>query len=365
MENDRKNCEKNNMRLSLVLWTVLCGICMTVMLVFASNKTIVIADVSEDETGMTVDGVWPPHEEHDVLLTVQQAPGASDSFNVPLPKGIRPENVVVENRYVARELWIYIQNGDRSFYEKNVLSGDVSCIREGCLETGDDGIVLKLAMTDVMEYRSTLEGDVLTIACSRPHDLYDYTVVLDPAGGGSETGIDGYGLTEKELALEVARQVQKKFEMSNVRLYLTRTEDVDLAAEDRIALAEAVNADLYIRIGAQEDEDPVVYGIQGRYNAEYFIPGFGNADLADVVTKAVTIASSNRAVGLVPSDDDSVLHDIGTAAMELSMGYLSNPQEKALLEQQSYRERLADGILNAIREACDVLGQLEEEQERK
>lgn len=363
MDNKPRNIEKDNMRLSLGIWTVLCGACMAVMLMFAADKTIVIADASQDQTGLTVDGAQSGHGEHEVLLTLRRTYGITGSFSVPLQKGTKPESVVVENRYMDRELWIYIQNGDKDFYEKSVLSGDVTGIQEGCLEVRDDGILLKLTMTDVMEYRSTLEGGTLTIAASRPHDLYDFVVVLDPAGGGSDAGIDGYGLTEKELALEVSRQVQKKFDMSNVRLYVTRTEDVDLADEDRIGLAEAVNADLYIRIGAQADPgDLEAYGIQGCYNAEFFIPGFGNADLADVVTKAVTIASSNRAVGLVPSDDDSILHDIGTVAMELSVGYLTNPQESALLGQEAYREKLADGILDAIREACDTLRQFEEEQ---
>lgn len=366
MDKDHRNVVKDNMRLSLGLWTVLCGACMAVMLLFAADKTIVIADASQDQTGLAVDGAQAGHGEHEVLLTLRRTYSVTGSFSVPLQKGIKPENVVVDNRYMDRELWIYIQNGDKDFYENSVLSGDVTCIRDGCLEARDDGILLKLSMTDVMEYRSTLEGDTLTIAASQPHDLYDFVVVLDPAGGGNAAGIDGYGLTEKELALEVARQVQKKFDMSNVRLYVTRTEDVDLADEDRIGLVEAVNADLYIRITAQADpDDPAAYGIQGCYNAEYFIPGFGNANLADVVTKAVTIASGNRAVGLVPSDDDSILHDIDTVAMELSVGYLTNPQESALLGQEVYREKLADGILDAVREACDTLRQFEEEQEKK
>ena len=351
------------MRLSLGLWTVLCGICMAVMLIFASDKTIVIADASQDQAGLTVDGSREASGEHELLLTLQETYSEAGSFRVPLQKGIKPENVVVENRYMDRELWIYIQGGDRDFYENNVLSGDIACIREGRLEMGDDGVLLKLKMTDVMEYRSTLEGGTLTIAAGKPHDLYEYVVVIDPAGGGGDAGVSDGDLTEKELALDVSRQVQKKFDMPNVRLYVTRTEDTDVTDEQRIGLTEAVDADLYIRIGVRNDpEDPAAYGIQGCYNAEYFIPGFGNADLADAVTKAVTIASSNRAVGLVPADDESILCRIGTAATELSVGYLSNPQEEALLEQEAYREKLAEGILNAIREACDALKQLEEEQ---
>lgn len=344
------------MCLTLWLWVTLCGICMSVMLWYASNKTIVIADIPRDQVGLSVDSHWIEDGEKASNITMKRTYNMVNSFCVPLPKGIKPENVVVENRYVSREIWVYVQGADAGFYEKNQIYGDISRILAGYSEEWDSGLLLRLKMTDIQEYRSTLEGNVLTIACNDPHAVYDYLVVLDPVGGGSDTGIFGYGILEKDLALEVAKQVQRKFNLPNVRLYLTRTEDVEVSREQRISLAEELGADLYIRIGVSADaNDTTVYGIQGFYNGEYFIPGFGNTELADILTKEVTISSSNRAVGLVPADEDSILCSIGIPAMELSMGYLSNPLEETLLEQEAYQEKLAAGILNGIQEACKRL----------
>lgn len=346
------------MRLSLWLWVTLCGVSMSVMLWFAANKTIVIADVSQEQAGLSMNAQGYAGEESGTALILERTYNMPGSFCIPLPKSIKPENVVMENRHMDRELWIYVQSDETDFYEKNALYGDVGRIIEGRSEERESGLLLRLKMTDVLEYRSTMEGNTLTIAYQNPHDLYDYLVILDPAGGGSDIGTDGYGISEKDLALEVARQVQRNLSMSNVRLYLTRTEDVDVSAEERVGLAEAIRADFYIRICAEADEEnPEAYGIQGSYNSEYFIPGFGNAELADIVTKEVTIASSNRAVGLVAADEDSILRDIGIPAVELSVGYLSNPQEEALLEQEIYQGKLASGILNGIREACKKLEQ--------
>ena len=359
MNKKETNVEKENMRLTMWLWVTLCGVCMSVMLWFGSNKTIVIADMSQEHTGLSVDAELTGDADKGSKLVLQRTNNVPNSFCVPLPKGIKPENVVMENRYMSRELWIFVQGVEEDFYQENKIYGDTSCILGGYSKEWESGLLLTLEMEDVLEYRSTMEGNVLTIACSDPRDLYDFLVVLDPVGGGSDAGITGYGISEKELALEVARHVQRNFEMSNVRLYLTRTEDVEVSPEERTALAEAIRADLYIRIGAGADgNDPDAYGIQGYYNGEYFIPGFGNAELADIVTKEVTIASSNRAVGLVPADADSILRSIGVSAMELSMGYLSNPQEEALLKQEAYQGKLASGILNGIREACERLEQL-------
>lgn len=359
MNHKETNFEKQNMRLTLWLWVTLCGVCMSVMLWYASNKTIVIADISQEQIGLTVDADWSGDGEKASALTIRQTYNMHGSFCVPLPKGIKPENVVMENRYMNRELWIYVQGIETDFYQQNQIYGDTGRILAGHSEEWESGLLLRLEMADVQEYHSTLEGNVLTIACSDPHDLYDFLVVLDPVGGGSETGISGYGILEKDLALEVARQVQRNFNASNVRLYLTRTEDVEVSQEQRIGLAGALGADLYIRIGASADgNDTAVYGIQGFYNGEYFIPGFGNAELADILTKEVTISSSNRALGLVPAGEGSILRSIEVPAMELSMGYLSNPLEETLLEQESYQEKLAAGILNGMQEACKRLEQL-------
>lgn len=79
--------------------------------------------------------------------------------------------------------------------------------------------------------------------------------------------------------------------------------------------------------------------------------------MADIVTKAVTIASSNRALGLVPAEEDSILREINIPAAQLSAGYLSNGEERDLLRQEAYLEKVAEGVIDAIEEACERLSQ--------
>lgn len=119
-------------------------------------------------------------------------------------------------------------------------------------------------------------------------------------------------------------------------------------------LIEAVKADCYIGICASENtEDPSVYGIQSFYNREYFIPEFGNVQLADAVTRNVTIASGNKAVGLQVAEDNSILEDIKIPATQVSIGFASNQKETALLDEEEYCEKIADGIVKAIVEVYD------------
>lgn len=338
------------MRISFVLWVIFSAVSMAAMLRLSAHKTIVITDTHQDQAGLAASTV-----QAGLALELQQTESGG-SFVIPLPENVKAEDVIMENRYMEKELWIHIRSENTQFYGENAVSGDTSAILEGSYAIQPDGILLKFAMDRLQEYRSTMSDAVLEVAGCKPGEMYPFIVVIDPVGGGSENGLCSYAYREKELALQIARLVQRNCTLPDVELYLTRTEDVEVSAEERTALIQEADADFYIRIGAAESAaEENVYGIQCYYNDEYFIPGFGNVELADIVTRAVTIAASNRALGLIPADEDSILKEIGIPAVQLSVGYLSNDQERSLLRQEAYLEKVAEGILNAIGESCQKL----------
>ena len=360
METRQRDFQKENMVITLVLWVLLCGISMTAMVRLSAHKAIVIADVTQGQTGLSTSSMLEGQE-----LMMFQTQSSDRVLKILLPADVRAENVVMENRYMERQLWVHIQSDDTKFYETTPVNGDVSAILDGRYEIQSDGVLLKFAMDSIKEYHSTMEGNILRVESFQPKELYSFIVVIDPVGGGSDAGLWSYGYSEKELSLQIARQVQKDFNLSDVKLYLTRTEDVEVSEEDRIKLIQEVGADLYIGIGAAEyPEDESVYGIQCYYNEDFFIPDFGNVELADITTKAVTIASSNRAVGLMPAEQESILREINVPAIKLSVGYLSNDKERNLLQQENYQDKVAWGILNAIEESCSRLKELQLGEER-
>lgn len=323
---------------------------MAAMLAVALDKTIVIVDAAEEQSELNA-GKAQHGTGTGVVLELQADASLEKQLCIPLEKGTKAEQVTVENRYVDQELWIYIKNAEEDFYQDNVITGDVTHIGGCWYEVQKDGLLLKMCADAVWEYRSTMEDGNLKIAFSDPRDNYQQIVVLDPVGGGSESGITVKGCSEKELALQVAKLVQKKVNQEGIKIYLTRSEDTDVSDEQRLCLVQAVEPDLFLQIGGSEaSEDAAQYGISSYYNDEYYIPEFGNAEWADVVTKKVTIASSNRALGLFPAEEDSVLKRVNVPAARICLGYLTNEQENVLLSQESYQEKLAQGIAEAILE---------------
>jgi len=94
---------------------------------------------------------------------------------------------------------------------------------------------------------------LLLITCSGKLFSQNYrvkTIVIDAGHGGNKPGARGTISTEKNVALEVALKLGKKFEedMPGIKVLYTRKTDVDVDFYKRAALANDNNADIFISI---------------------------------------------------------------------------------------------------------------------
>lgn len=341
--------QQQNRRITLILWILLGSVSVGIMLWAAAHKTVVISSLSQEQGGLVPENQTERVREMELAMVKDAT--AVRQICIPLENGTKAENVIVENRYMERELWIYIQNGGKAFYREHPVTGDLTPVEKGICEAQNEGVLLRLSMREILEYHNTLEDGVLKIDFVNPGEIYDMIVVLDPVGGGRDRGVTSLGCQEKEIALAVARQTAQLLEEQKVKIYLTRSDDAEVTTEARQNLAKWVDADLYLEIGLAADNDSgETYGIRGEYNDEYYIPDFGNVQWADSVTRQVTMASSNRAVGLFPASEDDILWNLTIPAARISLGYVTNDSERQLLEQDSYQKKLAEGIAEAITE---------------
>jgi len=85
---------------------------------------------------------------------------------------------------------------------------------------------------------------------SRAFGLGVKTILLDPGHGGEDTGCIGRGGTrEKEIALDIARRLKRRLEAgTSAEVLLTRDDDVTLPLGERVAIAHAKHADLFVSI---------------------------------------------------------------------------------------------------------------------
>lgn len=342
--------QKRSRFLNFIWWIFLCSSSMGIMLFFAAGKTITIENVPRDseELSQMID-TYDGAENKGISLKLQEDPQET-RICIPLENGLRADYVIMENRYIDKELWIYIQGKEQDFYKDQVITGKTQQVKAGYYEKVQDGVLLKFVMDEIYEYSSVMENNCLYIDKKRPGEVYQQIVVVDPGG-------ESIGDEEWDITLRVAQSLKKELENTGIKVYLTGLENNHISGEQKAALANELHADMFIGISCSEDADETKYGTLSLYNDSYFIPGFGNIELADLLVKNVVTEVSGRAVGLEAADPDSILSKVKVTAAVIRVGYLSNPREGQLLRQPQYGELIAKGIAGAVLEAYEEYGQ--------
>lgn len=92
-------------------------------------------------------------------------------------------------------------------------------------------------------------------------------IVLDPGHGGKDPGAIGPGgVAEKDIVLGIAKRLAQKLRKDlGVKVVLTRQDDSFIPLEDRTAIANAENADLFISIHTNASPNHQASGIETYY----------------------------------------------------------------------------------------------------
>jgi N-acetylmuramoyl-L-alanine amidase len=103
---------------------------------------------------------------------------------------------------------------------------------------------------------------------ARQFALGVHRIVIDAGHGGRDGGAPGYlkGVKEKDVVLGIARRLARKIRKElGCEVLMTRDSDRFLTLEERTAIANTQNADLFISIHCNANKDSRVYGIETYY----------------------------------------------------------------------------------------------------
>lgn len=324
-------------------------VAMGIILYLSAGKVITISDVAQDEVQRTNSFAEGEEESDAQVLTFVLGESNTSYLRIPLPQECKAEDIVIENHYMDQELCVLIGNAESDFYDENAISGNRDMIKQGNYETIKNGVKLRFQLTGIFEYRTILENNDLYISFLSPREMYDKIVVIDPACGGMNTGYEADGLLEKDINLQIAQKLKEKLDKTDIKAYYTRMDDVNPEEEARVELANETRADMYIRIQVDANEDSSIYGTTAMYNGDYFIPGFGSVELADVLEREVVTSIKGKALGLSEAQpQEYALRHITIPASSIKVGCITNKQEAILLGREEYYEKIATGIYNAI-----------------
>jgi N-acetylmuramoyl-L-alanine amidase/type II secretory pathway predicted ATPase ExeA len=219
-------------------------------------------------------------------------------------------------------------------------------------------------------------------------------IVIDPGHGGFDTGAKGpHGLLEKDLCLDVALRLGQLIEenIPSAEVVYTRKDDSHVPLEERTAIANGADADLFISIHANSSDSTEVRGVETYYLSlatskeakelairENALSQESLHDLPELVKKItsnekigeskllaleiqntlsqglqlVSRRERNRGVKQAPF---IVLTGANMPAVLSEISFVSNASDERLLLEGGQRQRIADGLYRGISAYLDGL----------
>ena len=340
------------MKKAAVLAAIFAAVSLTVMLQRAGTRNVIIADAAQavvQDNGQQ-HGKTRGTGEFALTLKSPATDAVQDTLMIPLPENVDSDDVVIENHYLTRQLWVYIRSHDSRYYETNPLITGLKQIQGGkCILQGtNDRVCLHIQLDGLYEYQSELSEENVTVRFQSPHEAYDKVVVIDPYGGGADQGNTGNGLLEKDVCLQIARKLEKEIDSADVKVYFTRLDDSDPSTQERCSLITDAKADMVIGLCA-DAVNPSVSGMTAYYNNIYYIRGYGNADMAAQLERDCVYATKSNILGIRAAGDRyETLKYAEMPSAYISVGNLANVQDAENLAKEEYLEKIAQGILQAV-----------------
>lgn len=178
------------------------------------------------------------------------------------------------------------------------------------------------------------------------------TVAIDPGHGGGDPGAVGVsGSLEKDINLRLSIYLQKYLEKNGATVVLTRSEDKALSEvkkEDLDARAEIVaqaKADIFISMQCNAIPDQSCQGAQ-----VFFYPESTKGEsLASAVQSQLweeTDQVKKREAQTISAP--YILKAVDIPAIIVEAGFLSNPEEEAMLLDPEYQKKVAKAVYNGI-----------------
>ncbi|MCP3925768.1 MAG: AMIN domain-containing protein [Desulfobacterales bacterium] len=214
------------------------------------------------------------------------------------------------------------------------------------------------------------------------------TIVIDPGHGGRDTGAPGYkrGVYEKDVVLKIAKKLARIIKRKiGCKVYLTRTRDKYISLEERTAIANTKNADLFISIHTNASKNKRATGIETYFlnlatdNASISVAARENAtskknisDLQSILNDLMQNAKINESSLLARYVHKSLVNHMGKKysriknkgvkqapfyvllgaqmpSILIESSFISNKTECKRLKNSHYQEQLCLGITKGIK----------------
>ncbi len=178
-------------------------------------------------------------------------------------------------------------------------------------------------------------------------------IIIDPGRGGPDHGLitrSQYGpISEADLLWDLASRLEGRMAAIGMETFLSRPANRGPSDIDRANTANGVGADLMISLRCDAQPTPAANGVASFYfgNAHGSVSTIGR-NLADFIQREVVARTGLRDCRTHGRTWD-LLRLTRMPTVQVDVGYITNPHDRAVLVSPTSRDALAEGILAAVK----------------
>lgn len=180
----------------------------------------------------------------------------------------------------------------------------------------------------------------------QPSEPVEPVIIIDAGHGGEDNGCGFDNIMEKDINLEIAKLVKQKLKDLGYPVEMAREDDTYIAKEDRVEEANKNNALIYVSIHQNSCPDSNVKGIETWYDGEDTTRD--SVRLAKLIHQETVKSTQAVERDMISDNSLCVVDKTQMPACLIETGFLSNAEERVLLQTKEYQEKIAEGIVSGI-----------------
>ncbi len=169
------------------------------------------------------------------------------------------------------------------------------------------------------------------------------TVIIDAGHGGKDSGAVVNGVTEKSLAMDVAKRLRNELH-GKFRVVFVRNGDYFVDLDSRVRATKPYGNAILVSIHLNHGSSHYLRGPE-----TYYFRVDSHSLAKRLHRSMVSVSPKTSSRGLVRRRL-RLTRNPEIPSVLLELGYLSNSSDRALLMQSSYRQKMASAIANAIKD---------------